>query len=155
MFNHDWDRALAQFQQALEMDPNVWIAHENLGIVYEQLGDHKKSIDQYLIARSSAGADTDSLAELRRAYADSGLPGFLQKQVDVDVSNWDGWHVGAFRIASLYARLGQAEAAILWIRRIFEARSGCMVWTKLYPWFASLHDHPAFREMTRQVGLPD
>jgi TolB-like protein/Tfp pilus assembly protein PilF len=155
MFNHDWDRALAQFQQALEMNPNVWIAHENLGIVYEQLGDHKKSVDQYLIARSSAGADTDSLAELRRAYAESGLPGFLQKQVDVDVSNWDGWHVGAFRIASLYARLGQAEAAIHWIRRIFEARSGCMVWTKLYPWFASLHDHPAFREMTRQVGLPD
>jgi tetratricopeptide (TPR) repeat protein len=155
MFNRDWDRAIAQFEKAIEMDPNVWIPHENLGIIFEQLGDYKKSVDQYLIARCAAGADTDSMTQLRAAYTASGLPGFLQKQVEIDLSNWNGWHVGAFRIASLYARLGQAELAIDWIHRIFEARSGCMVWTKLYPWFTSLQDHPAFREMTRQVGLPD
>ena len=155
MFNQDWDRAIAQFEKAIEMDPNVWIPHENLGIIFEQLGDYKKSVDQYLIARCAAGADTDSMTQLRAAYAASGLPGFLQKQVEIDLSNWNGWHVGAFRIASLYARLGQGERAIDWIRRIFDARSGCMVWTKLYPWFTNLQDHPAFREMTRQVGLPD
>jgi TolB-like protein/Tfp pilus assembly protein PilF len=155
MFNRDWERAIAQFQNTIEMDSNVWIPHENLGIVYEQLGDHETSVDQYLIARGCAGAKAESLAELRNAYAESGLSGFLQRQVEFDLSNWDGWHVGAFRIASLYARLGQADLAIEWIRRIFDARSGCMVWTKLYPWFTSLQDHPAFREMTRQVGLPE
>jgi len=155
MFNRDWDRAIAQFHKAIEMDPNVWILHENLGIVYEQLGDLQTSADHYLISRSCAGASNESLAQLRQAYAEFGLPGFLQKQVEIDLSHWDGWHVGAFRIASLYARLGQAEAAIECIRRIFDARSGCMVWTKLYPWFTSLQDHPVFREMTRQVGLPE
>jgi hypothetical protein len=53
------------------------------------------------------------------------------------------------------ARLGQDEFTIDWLRRGFEARSGAMVWIKLYPWFGRLAEHPRFREMSRQIGLPE
>jgi hypothetical protein len=92
---------------------------------------------------------------LRETYASTGLTGFWQKQLEIVLSRWSNWHAGPFRIASIHARLGQDEFAIDWLERGLEARSGAIVWIKLYPWFGRLAKYPRFREMTRQIGLPE
>jgi len=153
MFNRDWDRATSQFHKAAEMDPGVPLPHENLGIVLEETGRHGQAIDQYLTAWTAAGENAEVVKLLRETYAAFGLVGFWQKQLEIALSRWNQWH--AFRIASSYPRLVQDELAIDWLERGFEARSGAIVWIKLYPWFGRLAQHPRFREMSRQIGLPE
>lgn len=113
------------------------------------------AVDEYLIARKAAGEDDEALVVLRQAYETRGLSGFWQKHLEISLDRWKGWHADGFSIASYYARLGQDEAAIDWLERGFEARSGAMVWIKLYPWFGRLAKHPRFREIADQIGLPE
>jgi TolB-like protein len=155
MFNRDWARAATQYEKAVEMDTGVSLPHENLAIVLEETGRYPEAVDQYLMAWAAAGEKEDVLRLLRETYASSGLAGFWQKLLEIVLTRWSNWHADAFRIASIYARLGQDESAIDWLQRGFEARSGAMVWIKLYPWFGRLARYPRFREMTRQIGLPE
>jgi lipopolysaccharide biosynthesis regulator YciM len=155
MFNRDWARAATQYEKAVEMDTGVSLPHENLAIVLEETGRYPEAVDQYLMAWAAAGEKEDVLRLLRETYASSGLAGFWQKLLEIVLTRWSNWHADAFRIASIYARLGQDESAIEWLQRGFEARSGAMVWIKLYPWFGRLARYPRFREVTRQIGLPE
>jgi len=154
LFSGKWAEAIEQFRRTIEMDPNVWLSHENLGIALEEIGKPAEAVDQYLLARSVGGAGSELLADLRAAYVCSGLNGFWQKQLEVDLGRWKGWHVDTFGIASLYARLGAADEALAWLEEAFRARSGWMIWIKSYPCFRNLHSLPGFQDIARRVGLP-
>ncbi|MEQ8909974.1 MAG: tetratricopeptide repeat protein [Vicingaceae bacterium] len=46
----DIDNAIKDYQKAVELDPEDAIAHNNLGLLEEQLGYHKQAKDRYKIA---------------------------------------------------------------------------------------------------------
>jgi hypothetical protein len=50
--------------------------------------------------------------------------------------------------------LGEQDEALAWLERAFEARSGEMIWIKLYPYFEKLYTNPRFGDLVRRVGLP-
>jgi len=82
------------------------------------------------------------------------LDGFFLKQVELERARWDGRHFDTFQIAAHYARLGEQDEALAWLERAFEARSGEMIWIKLYPYFEKLYPNPRFGDLVRRVGLP-
>lgn len=155
LFNRDWDRATAQFQKAVEMDSTVPLVQENLGIIFEETGRDDEAVEQYLAASRLGGTTNELLADLRSSYEKAGLRGFWFKQLEVALAAWNGWHGDAFRIASIYARLDQEDSAIQWLQHGVDARSGAMVWIKLYPWFRRFAECSRFREMTHKIGLPE
>jgi TolB-like protein/Tfp pilus assembly protein PilF len=154
MFNGKWADAIDQFRKTVELDPNAWIPHENLGIAFEETGNSGEAVEEYLLARTARGAPNQLVAELRSTYVLVGLQGFWQRQLEIELRKWTGSHSDTFRIASLYARLGVADEAIAWLDKALEMRSGWMVWIKSYPCFQGVCGHPAFREIARRVGLP-
>jgi len=150
----EWEQAVGQYRKTIEMDPTVWLPHENLGATLEELGKHAEAVDEYLKARTASGDSPEDLRELSKAYEASGLGGFLRKQVEVERARWDGRHFDTFQIAAHYARLGEQDEALAWLERAFEARSGEMIWIKLYPYFEKLYTNPRFGDLVRRVGLP-
>jgi TolB-like protein/Tfp pilus assembly protein PilF len=147
-------QAIEQYRKAIEMDPNVWLPHENLGVALEEIGKDAEAVDEYLKARAVSGESPEVLRELRNEYEASGLRGFRQKQVELERARWEGQHLDTFRIAAHYARLGEQDEAIAWLERAFEARSGELIWIKLYPVFQKLYANPRFKDVVRRVGLP-
>jgi TolB-like protein/Tfp pilus assembly protein PilF len=153
-FAHRWDEAIEQYGKTIEMDPTVWLPHWNLGLALEEMEKHRDAIEEYLKASAFSGTSTEALAELRKAYEACGLRGFRQKQLEIDLARWKGWHLDTFHIAAHYARLNEIDDALAWLERAYEARSGGMVWMNLYPYFKNLYLHPRFQDMVRRVGLP-
>jgi TolB-like protein/Tfp pilus assembly protein PilF len=147
-------QAIGQYRKTIEMDPNVWLPHENLGVALEEIGKDAEAVDEFLKAGAVSGESPEILRELRAEYESSGLRGFRRKQVELERARWEGRHFDTFRIAAHYARLGEQDEAIAWLERAFEARSGEMIWIKLYPVFQKLYANPRFEDVARRVGLP-
>jgi TolB-like protein/Tfp pilus assembly protein PilF len=150
-----WERAIDQYRKTLELDPTVALVHENLGTALEEIGQYDEAIEEYLVARALLGEDDRIVTELRKAYETSGVRGFRQKQLQVALARWAGWHVDSFQIASFYARLGDPKPAIAWLEKAHEARSGMLIWLRMYPDFKNVLSHPEFRHLARRVGLPE
>jgi len=150
----EYKQAIGQYRKTIEMDPSVWLPHENLGVALEEIGKDAEAVDEYLKARAVSGESPEVLRELRNEYEASGLRGFRQKQVELERARWEGRHLDTFRIAAHHARLGEQDEALAWLERAFEARSGEMIWIKLYPYFAKLYTNPRFVDLVRRVGLP-
>ncbi len=150
-----WDQAIDQYQKTVELDPTVALVHENLGTALDEIGRYDDAIGEYLLARALSGEDDCIVAELRNAYQRYGLRGFRQKQLQLALARWTGWHVDAFQIASFYARLGDPKQALAWLEKATEARSGMLIWIRMYPDFKNLLSHPEFQHLVRRVGLPE
>jgi TolB-like protein/Tfp pilus assembly protein PilF len=150
----EWKQAIGQYRKTIEMDPNVLLPHENLGVALEEIGKDAEAVEEYLKARAVSGESAEVLTELRAEYEASGLRGFRRKQVELERARWDGQHFDTFRIAAHYARLDEQDEAIAWLEKAFEARSGEMIWIKLYPVFRNLYANPRFQDVARRVGLP-
>jgi TolB-like protein len=149
-----WERAIDQYRKTVELDPSVALVHENLGTALEEIGRNGEAIEEYLAARTLAGENESIVAELREAYKREQLRGFRQKQLQLALARWTGWHVDAFQIASYYARLDHSTAALAWLEKAFEARSGMLIWIRMYPDFKNVLSHPAFQQLVLRVGLP-
>ncbi|MCH7807718.1 MAG: tetratricopeptide repeat protein, partial [Planctomycetes bacterium] len=64
---HDLEAALAEFEAAAELAPQMAIAHSKMGIIYRRLGDYEQAIDCFVQAirrNPFSFDDTLSLAQL-------------------------------------------------------------------------------------------
>jgi TolB-like protein len=154
MFAGKWDLAIEQYRKTIEMDPNVWLSHENLAITFEQIGKHLEAAVEYLKAQAASGMDPGILAQLREAHRAFGLNGFRRKRLELELARWNGWHLDTFHMAAHFAQLGELDQALVWLEKAYDARSGGMVWMKLYPYFKNLYTDGSFRDLVRRVGLP-
>jgi TolB-like protein/Tfp pilus assembly protein PilF len=149
-----WERAIDQYRKTVELDPRVALVHENLGTALEEIGRHGEAIEEYLAARTLSGEDESIVAELREAYRRQELRGFRQKQLQLALARWTGWHVDAFQIAAFYARLDHSTEALAWLGKALEARSGMLIWIRMYPDFKNVLSHQEFQHLVLRVGLP-
>ena len=45
-----WDEAIYRWRKALQADPNNVMAHNNLAVAYEQLGEYELALEEYQVA---------------------------------------------------------------------------------------------------------
>lgn len=45
-----WDEAVYRWEKALQLDPNNVLAHNNLAVAYEQMGEYELAMEEYQIA---------------------------------------------------------------------------------------------------------
>ena len=45
-----WDEAIYRWRKALQLDPNNLMAHNNLAVAYEQMGEYELALEEYQIA---------------------------------------------------------------------------------------------------------
>ena len=58
-------------------------------------------------------------------------------------------------MASVYAALGEADAAFDWLERAYERRSLMIRWIQVDPSFDSLRSDPRFQDLLRRIGFPE
>ncbi|MEI6503010.1 MAG: tetratricopeptide repeat protein, partial [Armatimonadota bacterium] len=82
-----WQNSLVFWQHAMEVNPRSFLAHNNLGAMYQLSGQPRKAAEQFELALKIRPDDPDSLANLGMVLAQTNRPaearGYLEKALQV------------------------------------------------------------------------
>ncbi|HWP44442.1 MAG TPA: protein kinase, partial [Blastocatellia bacterium] len=118
------DQAIDHLTKTLEMDQNFVYSHWQLGVVYVQKGVYEEAIAEYEKAIALSGGGMLPISLLGHAYAISGRRDEALAIVDQLSEQSKHRYVSPYRVAVIYAGLGQIEQAFAWLDRAVEERDG-------------------------------
>jgi TolB-like protein/DNA-binding winged helix-turn-helix (wHTH) protein/Flp pilus assembly protein TadD len=151
---HRYDEAIAVSRQAIEMDPNHWSGHLDLGLALEQKHQfaEARSELQKAIATSNdkiwiSFIAHDMAISGDKAGAEKILADLQQLSRRVYVSPW--------LLAMVYPDLGDKDKAFFWLEKCYERREHDLVFSKVWPMFDSLRSDPRYKALIHRVGLPE
>ncbi|MGD9561602.1 MAG: tetratricopeptide repeat protein [Pyrinomonadaceae bacterium] len=146
------ERAIAQFLDVLELNPNYTISQSFLAEAYVQAGDLDAAVATIESVHAEA-MDPQALAVAGFVYARAGdrekavgiLNEFEQRSTQGNVS--------ALNFAQIYASLGDNEQAFAWLDKALEEQAIWLPFLKVDVKFDPLRPDPRFQALLRRVGF--
>lgn len=152
-FKGDDAAALAIYRGVLEMEPNFMIAHWSIGQLYERQGRHDLAIESYERSVALSNRTPTQLASLAHAHARAGNREKAEQMLAELLAVTTGY-VSPFKIALVYAGLGDSDRAFEWLDRAGEIRDGWMTTLKIAQELIPLRMDPRFAGLLKRVGFP-
>jgi len=163
-----YDLALRQSEKGQALFPRIGWARYHAGLVYEQTGRGGDSIAEFMKAEELFGMSARSLAELHKAYQQSGARGYWRKYLSMceDASAHPrkfansegfGWcdYLQDADLAALHVRLGETQAALDLLEKGFANHGDALVYLKVDPYWDAIRAEPRFHDLVHRVGLPN
>jgi len=151
----EYDRAIAQLRDTLEMDPNYGWARLNLGQAYEQKGEYNLAIQEFRHALDLAPSDPLTISALAHAYGVSGNHAEATKLLADLQARSKKQYVSPYYIAVVYLGLGKNELAMDWLEKAFADRSNGLVFMRVEPELDPLRNHPRFAALEARMNFPN
>lgn len=151
-FKRDYQEAIKQCQQVIEMDRNFGQAYYYLYPSYLAQGNYDQAIAAYLNLGKLNGRSDADLTAFRQAYEASGWPGVMGRLLQ-ELSARDNPAAVANSLALCYAEVGEKEKALDWLEKAYEARASGIMHLKVSPRLDSLRGETRFQELLRKIGL--
>jgi eukaryotic-like serine/threonine-protein kinase len=149
----DYDQSMEQAKAAVELAPNYWSGHLELGLAYEKKGDFARALQELEEARRMD--DNPGILEmLAGTYAAAGRPDEARRITEEMVKRSKKRYVCAYEVATTYAGLKDRESAFLWLRKSLDERADCSPWIAADPKLDPLRADPRFQDLLRRLGLP-
>jgi TolB-like protein/DNA-binding winged helix-turn-helix (wHTH) protein/Tfp pilus assembly protein PilF len=147
-----YDEAARQARKAIDLNPSAPDSHSMLAMAYDEMGRYDETVAEYLEADTLDGLNPSVIADLKRAYAKSGINGYRRKRLECEKQQTDG--PDYYEMAAVSAQLGDTDTAFDWLEKAYQARYFTMPNIKVAPRFRSLHGDPRFADLVRRVGFP-
>ena len=146
------ERAIAQFLDVLELNPNYPVSQSFLAEAYVRAGDLNQAVATIESIRPEA-MDPQALAVAGYVYARAGdrekalgiLNEFERRAVQGNVSS--------LNFAQIYASLGEVERAFAWLDKALEEQAIWLPFLKVDVKFDLLRSDPRFQALLRRVGF--
>jgi TolB-like protein/Tfp pilus assembly protein PilF len=146
----DYDQAIEHLHLAIELDPNLFVAHQGLGyaleckgMLKEALGEYQKALDLNPHAPQVKGTLGHLYAALgRRTEAEKILAELKERASDPNY---------AYLAAGTCIALGRKDEALELLERAYQGRSGWMGGLATEPYFDPLRSDPRFQDLLRRV----
>jgi TolB-like protein/DNA-binding winged helix-turn-helix (wHTH) protein/Tfp pilus assembly protein PilF len=155
-----YDAAITQCRQTLEIEPRYGPAHWHLAHAYDAKGMHDEAQQEYFLAWEGVGGDAEQIRRDRAAVKARGWQPVLREGVE----GWSNALKGskdpreaeeaAYMVAEMYARLGETEPTLEWLERGYDARPFFLPFIGVEPLFDPLRSHPRFQQLLQRIGLP-
>ena len=149
-----FEQAIAQSRRAILANPDSPMSHGTLYKVYEAKGDFLAALDVLDRHLPEEAGGKAYIARLRKAYTESGASGYWRAVLDHALAQPDAKSLPAIQYAMAYARIGDRERALGYLKSAYEAHSGDLVFMNAEPCFTTLRDEPRFKAIARRVGIP-
>ena len=147
------EEAVAQEGRALELAPGAagprWIR----GMALEQMGRFDDAEADMKAAFDAWSGDGNIKGSLGHLYAISGKQAEARVLLTELTTQTDAGDV-AFFAALICAGLNETDAALTWLERAVDERSGSVRYLKIDPRLADLRHEPRYRQLMERVGLP-
>ncbi|HQR45434.1 MAG TPA: protein kinase [Thermoanaerobaculia bacterium] len=147
------EEALEEARRAVALEPGSTRCQTNLGWALILLGETAEGIAAMERALALSPDDTIFLAQLGQAYAVTGEVGRARRILDQLHERAKREFISPYHFAYVHTGLGEADAAVDWLERAFERRSGAIYGIKGSFLFRSLRKHPRFEALLRQMNL--
>ncbi|MBA3658928.1 MAG: protein kinase [Gemmatimonadales bacterium] len=146
-------RAIEAHRQALELDSNSSLTRLHLG---SALLSAARPEDALTVMSGAQPSDFSDLVRAATARADAqlGRSAEARRIVHELEREAERRYVRAEAIASIYASLGEHDAAFRWLDRAYRDRSAGLTWLKVDPKWAPIRSDRRFAALVRKVGLP-
>jgi tetratricopeptide (TPR) repeat protein len=153
-FQGNPDLGIAEYQRALESEPNFGLANHFLGRAYVAKGDYKKGIEYLRKSNELLGQIPFSLGDLGYGLAIAGQRAEAEAlKADLVARRARGYYP-AFAIAAIESGLGHHDAALAWLERAAEERNMGFYMPSVDPSFDALRSHPRFKALMARARLP-
>lgn len=149
----EYERALAEANKALEMNPRRISSLQWAGMSLERKGMYLEAIAAFEKARQIE--DTPELKAFQaHTYALSGNRSEALKVIaELKEIPKEQRYVSPFYIAVIYAGLEEKDLALIWLEKAYQDRSWWIATLNANPQFDSLRDDPRFQDFLRRVNL--
>jgi tetratricopeptide (TPR) repeat protein len=151
-YARQYDQALRQWRQTLELDDNYPYMRYGMARAYRQKRMHKEALSELLVELPH-GRHPAVLAELAGNYAALGQRDEALKIAAEMQERARQGYVGRLNMATLYLALGEREQALEWLEEAYAERHIRLIFLPVEPAFDSLRAEPRFAALLRRVGL--
>ena len=152
-FTSQYERAIEQYQQVVEMDPSFAPVHFALRDVYELEGRFDEAVKEFRKGVALSGGSDEMVEPVARAFAHRGPQGYWRERLDLALRGPSKLRTTPTQIANLYAALGNKKQALEWLGKAYAARDDELVWLTVEPWHDGLRSEQGFVELAHRLGL--
>jgi TolB-like protein/DNA-binding winged helix-turn-helix (wHTH) protein/Tfp pilus assembly protein PilF len=153
---HQYNAAVVQLRNTLDMDPTFALPRMVLGQTYEQMGSYDPAIAELQKAVVNSHSSPMVLAALGHAYAVANRKAEAEKILNqMAEQSKDKKYVSPFYFASVYAGLKRNEKALDYLEMAYQDRSNGLVFLKVDPQWDTLRSNPRFEVLLKNLALPE
>ena len=149
----DYAAALRTYTQILDAETGFAPAHYYIGLTYEQMGEYEDAITNFLRTVDISGRGWLFLGALGHCYGRSGRTELAKELLREMEGLEKKRYVSPYNVMLIHLGLGDADAALKWLERALEDRSGLLWLTPVEPRFDRIREDPRFRELVSRYGL--
>jgi serine/threonine-protein kinase len=154
-FSRQYDLAIEQLRETLELDESFPVTHFLLGSVYTEMGKYEDAIAELRKADHLVGGIPFYSSWLGRAY---GLMGQRDEAIKVlaELEKLSQqMYVSAFHWANVYLGLGDSEQALVHLKKAFEEHAFWLFYIKADPSMDPLREDSRFQDLLRRMNFPE
>ncbi len=152
-FHHDPDRAIAQFQKVLELNPSFTFAHYALGDAWTLQEQYDRAIAEYHQAMALGGRSVNHVGVLGYAYGRLGQVDRAKEHLQELTARAAHGYVSAMWIALIHLGLGDLDRVFGCLERAFEERDGSLILITAAVEFDPVREDPRFTSLLGRMGL--
>ena len=153
-FAGDYDKAIRQFGQAVELDKNFFGSHSNLWRALQHAGRFEEAWTEVEVLEKIIGQRGVPVIEMMhgRTLARQGKTAEARDVYEKLISRKQkGEYISPLFIAILAADLDDREAVFKWLGACYEERNDYLLQLSYAPEFTSFHDDPRFQELVAKI----
>jgi len=150
-----YDQAISQLRNTLEMDPNFALPRMVLGQAYEQKGLYQQAIVELQKAAAISHDSPPMLGALGHAFGVAGNKAEADKLLGQLLEQSKKQYVSPFYVSIVYAGLHENEKAMDWLEKAYEDRSNAIIFLKVDPDFDGLRSNPRFQVLLHRLALQE
>jgi TolB-like protein/Tfp pilus assembly protein PilF len=150
-FARRYEESIAESKKAIELDPNLDIVYVVLGYAYAANGQHKEAIKAFQDTIRLGDTSTSIQISLAIEHAKTGEVVKAREILKKLESTTE--YVSSAELATLYAALGDDDAAFGALDKAYADHDLQMQFLKVDTNYDPLRDDPRFQEMLKKVGL--
>ena len=153
-YTHQYDKAIAQFQRALELEPNYNLALYNLGMCYLQKDNYAEAIAYFEKTILIYGKTMPLFqAYLGNACARAGKKDETMQILDELLEQASQGAQVEWPIAVIYCGLGEVGKAVSWLRKDQKRKKLPVPDIYFAPVFDNVRSHPQFIALLKEMGF--
>ena len=146
-----YGEALADLQLRMETAPDDPGLLDTAAQVWRRQGNYKEAVEAWANYQVAIG-DSQSAAELRRAYALGGKDGLIRWQLDKLRTQAKSQYVSPLKLALQYAQLGDRQHTLAQLEEAYRQRTTELLWIPYDPAYDFLHADSRYQALIAGFG---
>lgn len=149
-----YPEALQEYRQALMIQPGFGPTYSVMALAYLREGRYEDDLNaerQANLYWDPGGTAMKDLQTVAAAYRTGGKQGFLRAKLEFAKKH----PPRPYQFSQEYARLGESDAALLWLHKALDARQHDILNLWNDPEFDHLRSDPRFQDIAEKVGAAE